>query len=284
MPEKNLLIGKLVPPGHLQTETGAIPLYSCPKPATTLPEPSILPVPSGAEGQVALVEGLLDSGVLYSAEIVEVVPQVTGAILLDLLENGTIDLSLIKDHLARSKGGERPLKLCALVIGHKKTSPGAVNAALGLTEFAFNDDLARRIHQKTKSVKVQLFYRRTLETLPGDLNEIGPDFIVSLHCNAFNQRASGSEVLYYHQSPTGKRLAEILQQRLCACLGLPDRGIKPKTSEDRGGYLLRYSKAPCLIAEPFFIDNDLDLATAQENLDQLADAYAQAIEEMARIT
>ena len=101
--------------------------------------------------------------------------------------------------------------------------------------------------------------------------------------NAFNGRASGTEVLYYHRSEVGKTIAEILQGGLVDFLGLPDRGIKPKTSEDRGGYLLRYTNAPCVIAEPFFIDNDQDLAKAKENLDALAAVCASSIDEMARV-
>jgi N-acetylmuramoyl-L-alanine amidase len=56
-----------------------------------------------------------------------------------------------------------------------------------------------------------------------------------------------------------------------------------KEAEDRGGYLLRYTKAPCLIAEPFFIDNNNDLTRAQEDLDGLTSAYASAIDEVSQI-
>jgi N-acetylmuramoyl-L-alanine amidase len=173
--------------------------------------------------------------------------------------------------------------LCALVIGHKKRSPGARNANQDLYEFDFNDDLARRIEADVKETDVQRVYRRTYNTLPGDINEFEPNFIISLHCNAFNTQASGTEVLYYHKSIKGKQIAEILQGKLVQHLQLKDRGIKPRSAEDRGGTLLRYTSAPCVISEPFFIDNDDDLAKAQENINGLAQAYATAINEMARI-
>ena len=174
-------------------------------------------------------------------------------------------------------------KLCALVIGHKKTSPGAMNGSSGLCEFDFNDDLAIRIEGRVRGVDVQRVYRRTYETLPGDINDLGPDFIIDLHCNAFNMTASGTEVLYYHRSKKGPEMARILQEHLVGYLGLPDRGIKPKTAEDRGGYLLKNTHAPCVISEPFFIDNDDDLARAMGDLDGFAAAYAQAIEEIGRV-
>ena len=151
---------------------------------------------------------------------------------------------------------------CALVIGHKRASPGASNRASGLTEFSFNEALAFEIEMEVSGLHVQKVYRRTYSSLPGDINELNPDFIISLHCNAFDESATGTEVLYYHRSTQGKLAAEILRDHLVNALGLKNRGIRPKTSEDRGGYLLRYTAAPCVIAEPFFIDNDSDLEIA----------------------
>lgn len=78
-------------------------------------------------------------------------------------------------------------------------------------------------------------------------------------------------------------MAAILLNALVSELRLPDRGIKPKTSEDRGGYLLRYTKAPAVISEPFFIDNDQDLSVARSDLEGLARAYASAIDEMTAV-
>jgi len=169
------------------------------------------------------------------------------------------------------------MKLCALVIGHKKTSPGASNKQSGVSEFKFNDALAQDIEPEVSGVLVQRVYRRTYNALPGDINELNPDFILSLHCNAFNTQTSGTEVLYYHRSVKGTRFAEILNEHLVQALGLPNRGVKPKASEDRGGYLLRNTVAACVIAEPFFIDNDSDFEVANEKRDALVKAYAAAI-------
>lgn len=49
------------------------------------------------------------------------------------------------------------MKKCALVIGHKKTSPGASNNASGLTEFVFNDALAQDIENAVSGVEVQKY-------------------------------------------------------------------------------------------------------------------------------
>ncbi len=172
-------------------------------------------------------------------------------------------------------------KTIALVIGHRDTSPGAVNRRSGVTEYSYNSVLADDIRALLPDLDVKIVHRSTYKKLPGLINGYDPALVVSLHCNAFNQAATGTEVLYHHNSTSGRRIAAILQDKLVGALGLPDRGIKAKRSEDRGGYLLRYTDAPCVIAEPFFIDNNSDLKTASINRDALVEAYANAIREMA---
>jgi N-acetylmuramoyl-L-alanine amidase len=79
-------------------------------------------------------------------------------------------------------------------------------------------------------------------------------------------------MLYYHSSENGKKIAEIFQKNIVSCLELPDRNVKPKHTEDRGGYLLRYTNAPCIISEPFFIDNDNDYKKVMERYFQFIKA------------
>lgn len=288
MAAKDWFIGTLRPDGYLMTESGKILLTTLPKGASQPPEAATLPVVEENLSKTALVRGCLVENVLYSAQAVETLPRLTGALIQRLTEKGIVSLTEIQERLSELESEQeigQPKKLCALVIGHKKSSPGAVNKRSGITEFDFNEDLAIRIEKKVNKTEVQRIYRRTYRELPDDINTLDPDFIVSLHCNAFNGRASGTEVLYYHKSEEGKKMAEILLNHLVEHLKLPNRGIKPKTAEDRGGPLLCYTKAPCVIAEPFFIDNDSDLSRAQEDedIDELAVAYTKAIEKISQI-
>ena len=52
-----------------------------------------------------------------------------------------------------------PQKTCALVVGHQPSKPGAVNEARGLTEFAYNDALAKEIKAKVKKAHVEIVHR-----------------------------------------------------------------------------------------------------------------------------
>jgi len=157
------------------------------------------------------------------------------------------------------------MKKCALIVGHKSESPGACNETYNICEFEFNNNLVDRIMQSFNdpvdphaTVELVKVLRKTYKGLPDDVNRLNPDFAVSFHCNAFNKTASGTETLFYHRSETGKKMAQIFQKNMVHVLGLKDRGIAGKTTEDRGGHLLRYTNCPCVLIEPFFIDNDLD--------------------------
>ena len=172
---------------------------------------------------------------------------------------------------------------CALVVGHKESSQGAENQSKKITEFMFNTQLAIDITNRLKCEDIKIVtvfrgdYRGSYNDLPGKINKEHPDFIISLHCNSFNTKVSGTEVLYYHKSKTGHMMASVLHDNLVEALELNARGLRPKTSEDRGGPVLRYTKAPCILAEPFFIDNDHDLDQAKIQYEWLVKAYGDSI-------
>jgi len=170
--------------------------------------------------------------------------------------------------------------LLLLDIGHQKERPGAVNQTAGIHEFPFNDNLATDIIAAYNGEHtVQKFYRRSYETIPGDVNALNPGFVISLHCNAFDTRASYTTVLYAHGRARSAKLASILHGHLVAALGLRDAGIKALTEEDRGGSQVHGIACPNVIAEPFFIDNDSDLAVAEARRAELVQAYVDTIKE-----
>lgn len=173
--------------------------------------------------------------------------------------------------------------LVALVVGHEPKRPGAVNRRSGLSEYVFNNDLANAIRRNLRVrnfIKSEIVFRQPegYGQLPSKINVMNPALVVSLHANAYNERATGTETLYYRASENGKRLASLIQAETVRALQLADRGVKAKSSEDRGGYLLANTKAPAVICEPFFIDNDSDLSVALSRKSELAEAVSRAIE------
>ena len=167
----------------------------------------------------------------------------------------------------------------AVVIGHSEKQQGALNQSFGISEYHYNKGLANLLEQELESIGLDcvVIERETLSDLPHKINNTKADICISLHCNAFNRSVSGCETLYYLNSSKGKKLAELVQAASLSVLDNRDRGTKEITSTDRGGFLLRHTRMPCIISEPFFIDSDSDYILAMDKQAELAKAYAQAI-------
>lgn len=168
----------------------------------------------------------------------------------------------------------------AVVVGHEPTRPGACNRASNLCEFEFNEFIAdTMLKSPMEGIELLKVHRHpgTYSALPEKVNALNPDLVLSLHANGYDGDASGTEMLYAEGSKDGQAFAELLQNRVLLALSLPDRGAKSRVRSDRGGTILFGTKAPAVIAEPFFIDNDKDLATANANIGGLVSAYLTAI-------
>jgi N-acetylmuramoyl-L-alanine amidase len=184
----------------------------------------------------------------------------------------------------KSKTTEKPLqknKLVALVVGHNQKSKGAYNKDKNIYEYDLNKYEATEVYNRLEAEGIEcvIVHRDTYRELPNDINRHNPDFIVSFHHNSYNATATGTETLYYHTSQKGKELAEVLHKRIVDTLKYKDRGLKPKTSEDRGGYLLKETDAPCVILEPCFISNTDELKDFIEKQDEYCEAVAKSIKD-----
>jgi len=173
--------------------------------------------------------------------------------------------------------------LIIIDIGHSRTDKGAHNESLGLSEWDWNKKVADILHEvcwlKTKIVE----RKSGIVQLVRDINAEKPSFCLSLHCNSFGSpSATGTETLYWHKSAKSKAAAEILHRRIVGALRLPDRGLKPKTARDRGGYQLQQVSSPIVLLEPFFLSNPLDVARAKENWTLYIDAMISGLDQIQR--
>lgn len=170
------------------------------------------------------------------------------------------------------------MKRVALVVGHTEKSPGSCNITCGISEFEFNKKLVKGIAAIIDDrCEIKIVYRDRYSDLPEKVNALNPNFVICFHSNAFNRNSSGTETLYYYKSKKGKKMAVIFQEKIVNALKLKDRGIKGKSSEERGGYILRYTDAPCILLEPFFIDNDNDYRTVVDKHPDLLTACSDSI-------
>jgi N-acetylmuramoyl-L-alanine amidase len=99
----------------------------------------------------------------------------------------------------------------------------------------------------------------------------GADLFVSIHCNAFNCEAKGTEVEYI--SASGQQAAECIQRQIVDALGTVDRGCKVR----RDLMVLKHVDAVAVLVECAFIDNDEDHEKLVNRTDEFAAAIARGI-------
>lgn len=167
-----------------------------------------------------------------------------------------------------------------LVIGHSITSQGAVSKS-GASEFMFNRRLVNHIASDLAiipSITPIVLYRGLYKELPTDINMSNVDIAIEFHCNAFNEKIGGTEMLYFKPSLLGRLLAATLLKEVVTAIGTKGRGVRGKGIADRGGHILSQTNVPCVIAESFFIDSEEDIVLVQKNYDSLIRAYVTGIQ------
>lgn len=95
------------------------------------------------------------------------------------------------------------------------------------------------------------------------------DLFISLHCNAFNGSAYGTETHIY---PGSSRTIATNVTNSIAALGYTNRGVK-----ESNFYVLRNTKAPAILIELFFIDSAKDCNIYNGQPRKLAEAIAKGI-------
>ncbi len=104
-------------------------------------------------------------------------------------------------------------------------------------------------------------------------NEWDADLFISIHCNAFNGLARGTETLVYSKNSTAYAVAEHVQNAIVKMLGTVDRGVKERP--DLG--VLRRTNMPALLVETAFIDNMHDAALLKNYIADFAKAICMGV-------
>jgi N-acetylmuramoyl-L-alanine amidase len=188
-------------------------------------------------------------------------------------------------------------KRLAVVVGHNSVSQGAIRKGqlslnlsdgtapsdVGVTEFAWNSDLANIMaeHADFFDIDMRIFkrtdgggYRNEIARVYAEVDNWGADASIELHFNsADDPTATGSEVLS-SGTALSLRLAAEVQNEIVATLNTRDRGVKTLREQDRGGGSLFSGKAPAILVEPFFGSNKADLSATDEQSEKVALAKA----------
>lgn len=129
-------------------------------------------------------------------------------------------------------------------------------------EDEMNAQIGSALSQKliNKGITVILCQPKTANSVPSSLrkrvntaNQTGCDYFISIHHNAFNGQAHGSEV--YAISPIGRKLAQSILTQIVE-LGFRDRGVKAGSHL----YVVAATKMPAILIEGCFVDSHKDMA------------------------
>ena len=166
--------------------------------------------------------------------------------------------------------------------------PGAVNSGTGLRECDVAKNIADLVEKHITKAGVSVsgnLQSDDLWEVVSTANNLDVDVFVSIHCNAFNGVANGTETWHYHTSKYGKQLAECIQRQIVGAIGTTDRGVKgavPHT--DNSLYVLNNTDAVAVLVETAFIDNAEDEVLLRTKQDEFARAIARGITDFEQAT
>ena len=100
---------------------------------------------------------------------------------------------------------------------------------------------------------------------------------ISVHCNACNGAAQGTETWHYYGSGEGEKLAQCIQNQIVDALGTVDRGTKGAKSGVNGLYVLSNTDVLAVLVELAFIDHAGDAELLRSQQDEFARAVARGV-------
>lgn len=176
-----------------------------------------------------------------------------------------------------------------LIAGHHTNDPGAVS---------FHENLGNKVTEASLTIELRklvlgyLKQHNDFEVILDDdkdtLNEViakinkqvsKNDIVVDLHFNAFNTKATGTEVLIPTvNSNIEKELGLGICARLADIMEIPNRGIKTEAQSGRKRIAILHGVGHRVLPEICFKDNSRDMSAYQINKHLVAQAIALEIE------
>lgn len=159
--------------------------------------------------------------------------------------------------------------------------PGAVNKNYNITEAAIARSIGTMVtdYLDKAGCEVRLLQSDNLywdgkgACIVEYANNWTADLFISLHCNAFNGQARGTECCIYEAGGESKKLADCIQYQIVDSLHTVDRGVK----ERPGLIVLKHTYMPAVLVEMAFIDNDSDAQLLMHKQDEFARAIARGV-------
>lgn len=167
--------------------------------------------------------------------------------------------------------------------------PGAINKNSGITEADIALEIGKMVktYLETAGCEVMLlqsdnlYYDGVGECVCEAANNWPADIFVSLHCNAFNSIAKGTEIFTSRGQTAADELATCIMSQVENAFGskLAVRAEWQDGDVDKeAGYIvLNKTNMPAVLYEMIFIDNDADLQFLLAHKDDMARAIARGV-------
>lgn len=159
---------------------------------------------------------------------------------------------------------------------------GAVNTVNGVTEAEICKSIADKVEHYLKNAGCSVVVLQS-NNLCGEYpahpnivataNELDADIFISLHCNAFNQQAQGTECLVFAKGSYAEDLADAIQAQIVNSLDTVDRGVKERPDLA----VLKGTAMTAVLVEMAFIDNAEDCRKLITKQDEFARAIARGV-------
>jgi len=175
-------------------------------------------------------------------------------------------------------------KKLAIIVGHSENSSGASMRAPFeyIQEYEYNTVLAGIISSiaKNRKIKCKVILRDgvTIAEAYAEALDYGASAIIELHFNSFmSSKVKGTETLY-GDIKGSYDFATCVHSTICEILerepnGGGDRGVKLKTSKDRGGRNVNNgTEIPSILIEPFFGSSITECCLGLEHITEIAEA------------
>lgn len=159
---------------------------------------------------------------------------------------------------------------------------GAVNHTSGVTEAEICKSIADKVEHYLKNAGCSVYTLQSNnlcgeypahKSIVATANELGADIFISLHCNAFNQQAQGTECLVFAKGSYSEDLAKAVQAQIIRSLNTVDRGVKERPDLA----VLKGTAMTAVLVEMAFIDNLEDCRKLISKQDDFARAIARGV-------
>ena len=155
---------------------------------------------------------------------------------------------------------------------------GAINPHTYMQEAEVALAIGRRVKDYLEAVgyECKLHQEDSLSGICKAADNYNADLFVSIHCNAANGNARGTETYHYYGSTAGEKLATNIHEQIVKSIPTEyffwNRGVK-----EAGFYVLKYTSMPAVLVETAFIDNDYDARLLVDYEDEFAKAIARGV-------